>query len=411
MTMAGDKGPIRPRLSRRMFLGAAGSLVAWAQMPGIARAAGRDPRFVVVILRGALDGLAAVPPIGDAGYAAIRGDMAVGAAGQERVLPLDGFFGLNDAMPELHRMYGAGDALIVHAAATAYRERSHFDGQDVLENGAIGPRLLRTGWLNRAVAALPTEGRIAPATGLAVSATVPLILRGAAPVVTWTPPNFRPAGADTVARLLDLYRHQDPELAAAFAAGVGLDALTAGDAAMGGATTGGTPDAFAEIAEGAARLLADPEGPRIAVLSYNGWDTHANEGADAGRLADLLSALDAALAAFARTAASVWNDTVLAVVTEFGRTARGNGSDGTDHGTGTVAFVLGGAVAGGRVISDWPGLREGDLLDARDLYPTTDLRAVLKGLLRDHLGLSEQVLTASVFPESIGVRPMDGLLA
>ncbi|MCC6734558.1 MAG: DUF1501 domain-containing protein [Bauldia sp.] len=408
--MAGGTGLLHPRLSRRLFLGAAGSFVAWAQMPGIARAAGRDPRFVVVILRGALDGLAAVPPIGDPGYAALRGDLAIGAPGQERALPLDGFFGLNDAMPELHRMYGKGDALIVHATATAYRERSHFDGQDVLENGAVGARLLRTGWLNRAVAALPTEGRIAPATALAVSATVPLILRGTAPVVTWTPPNFRPAGADTVTRLLDLYRHQDPELAAVFAAGVGLDALTAGHMAMGGGNTGGTAGAFAEIAEGAARLLADPEGPRIAALSYNGWDTHANEGADTGRLADLLAALDGALAAFARTAAPVWDDTVIAVVTEFGRTAHGNGSDGTDHGTGTVAFVLGGAVAGGRVIADWPGLGDRDLLDARDLYPTTDLRAVLKGLLRDHLGLSEQVLTASVFPDSIGVRPLDGLL-
>ncbi|MCW5715131.1 MAG: DUF1501 domain-containing protein [Bauldia sp.] len=398
-------------LSRRLFLGAAGSFVAWAQIPGIARATGHDPRFVVVILRGALDGLAAVPPIGDPAYAAIRGDMAVGAPGRERVLPLDGFFGLNDAMPELHRLYGEGDALIVHASATAYRERSHFDGQDVLENGAAGPQALRTGWLNRAVGALPSEGRIAPATGLAVSATVPLILRGAAPVVTWTPPNFRPAGADTVARLLDLYRHQDPELAAVFAAGVGLDALTAGEMAMGGGeVAGGIAGAFAEMAEGAARLIADPEGPRIAALSYNGWDTHANEGADTGRLADLLAALDGALGAIARTAAPVWDQTVVVVVTEFGRTVRGNGTDGTDHGTGTVAFVLGGAVAGGRVVADWPGLAEGQLLDARDLYPTTDLRAVLKGLLRDHLGLSETILTAQVFPDSIGVRPMDGLL-
>ncbi|MCW5716482.1 MAG: DUF1501 domain-containing protein [Bauldia sp.] len=398
-------------LSRRLFLGAAGSFVAWAQIPGIARATGHDPRFVVVILRGALDGLAAVPPIGDPAYAAIRGDMAVGAPGRERVLPLDGFFGLNDAMPELHRLYGEGDALIVHASATAYRERSHFDGQDVLENGAAGPQALRTGWLNRAVGALPSEGRIAPATGLAVSATVPLILRGAAPVVTWTPPNFRPAGADTVARLLDLYRHQDPELAAVFAAGVGLDALTAGEMAMGGGeVAGGIAGAFAEMAEGAARLIADPEGPRIAALSYNGWDTHANEGADTGRLADLLAALDGALGAIARTAAPVWDQTVVVVVTEFGRTVRGNGTDGTDHGTATVAFVLGGAVAGGRVVADWPGLAEGQLLDARDLYPTTDLRAVLKGVLRDHLGLSETILTAQVFPDSIGVRPMDGLL-
>lgn len=403
-------GLLRP--SRRLFLGSAGAFVAWAQMPGIARAQGRDPRLVVVILRGALDGLAAVPPVGDPDYAALRGELAIGGAGREATLPLDGFFGLNDAMPNLHRRFLAGEATIVHATASPYRARSHFDGQDVLENGSMTPQGLRTGWLNRAVAALPTDGRIAPQAGLAVSTTVPLILKGAAPVLTWTPPNFQPARVDTAERLLDLYRHADPALAAVLEAGMGIDAMTMANGMTPGRDGGGNLNAaFAEVATGSARLLSDPAGPRIAVLSYDGWDTHANEGAETGRLAGLLAALDGALEGFANGISTIWAETVIVVVTEFGRTARANGTDGTDHGTGTVALLLGGAIAGGRVIADWPGLRADQLLDGRDLNPTTDLRAVLKGVLRDHLGLSEQVLAESVFPDSLGVAPIGGLIA
>jgi uncharacterized protein (DUF1501 family) len=395
--------------SRRSFLASAGALVAWAQMPKLAFAAVEDPRLVVVILRGALDGLAAVPPIGDPGYAALRGDMAIGAAGHEAALPLDGFFGLNDAMPNFHRRYQQGDALIVHATATAYRERSHFDGQDVLENGMPSPQAANTGWLNRAVGILPVAGRIAPVTGLAVSPTVPLILRGPAPVLSWTPQSFRPAGTDTAERLMDLYRHQDPELARVFEAGMELNMMTMGD--MGGPAAGQLRDGYTAIAQGTANLLLEPEGPRIAVLSFDGWDTHVAEGAENGRLAGLLAALDSGLETLATGIEPIWRQTAVVVVTEFGRTARGNGDDGTDHGTGTVALLLGGAIAGGRVLTDWPGLQTAELLDGRDLNPTIDLRGVLKGVLRDHLGLSAQALADTVFPESGAVSPISGLVA
>lgn len=398
------------RPTRRAVLAGAGAFVAWSQMPAIAQSEGRDPRLVVVILRGALDGLAAVPPIGDPHYAALRGDLAVGAPGREPALALDGFFGLNDAMPNLHRRYQAGEALFVHATATPYRERSHFDGQDVLESGLSAPQADRSGWLNRAIAALPVAGRIAPISGLAVSPTVPLILRGGAPVVTWTPPMFRPAGPDTADRLLDLYEARDSELAEIFAAGMDLDAM----AMAGGAGNAGgarTRNAFAQVADGAAKLLLEPEGPRIAVLNSTGWDTHANEGVEQGRLSGLLGALDSGLEAFAAALQPIWPETAVVVVTEFGRTVQENGTDGTDHGTGTIAILLGGAIAGGRVIADWPGLRSEDLLDGRDLNPTIDLRAVLQGVLHDHLGLSERVLADAVFPGSLGVRPMSGLMA
>jgi uncharacterized protein (DUF1501 family) len=393
--------------NRRVFLASAGAFVAWSRIPTFAKASERDPRFLVVILRGAMDGLAVVPPIGDPDYSSLRGDLAIGAPGLEPVLPLDGFFGLNDALPAFHARYLAGEALVVHAAATPYRDRSHFDGQDVLENGTAGPRAMRTGWLNRAVAALPAGEGISPIASLAASPTVPLILRGEAPTVTWTPPILQPASADTVERLLHLYKHSDPELAQVFEAGMGFD-QAGGD--MDGRRGGKPAVAFKRVAEGAGRILAREDGPRVAVISYDGWDTHFNEGAESGRLSRLLAALDEALETLAVELAPVWRDTVVAVVTEFGRTAHPNGSNGTDHGTATTAFLLGGAVKGGRVIADWPGLKPENLFENRDLAPTTDLRAVLKGLLRDHLGLSERVLGADVFPESADVRPTDGLL-
>ncbi|MGV8951567.1 MAG: DUF1501 domain-containing protein [Cypionkella sp.] len=399
-------GLLRP--SRRVFLAGSGAFVAWASLPKHAYAGSRDPRFITVILRGALDGLAVVPPIGDPDYAGLRSDLAIGAAGGGAVLPLDGFFGLNDAMPGLHAMYQDGHALIAHATATPYRERSHFDGQDVLESGMVGPKASDTGWMNRLAEAIPQGERVRPVSGLAASATVPLILRGAAPTLTWTPPELEQASADTLARLLDLYTHQDPDMARVLAAGIRTDELAGNSMTP---KVAGNAAIFRQIAEGSARLLLNEDGPRVAALSYDGWDTHTNEGADSGRLAGLLGALDAALSGLKETLAPVWSDTVIAVVTEFGRTARENGTEGTDHGTGTIALLLGGAVKGGRVLADWPGLKEAQLYEARDLMPTTDLRALLKGVVRDHLGISESVLASAVFPDSLGIKPIDGLIS
>ena len=399
-------GVLQP--NRRLFLASAGAFVAWASLPKSAYAGTRDPRFLTVILRGAMDGLAVVPPIGDPDYAALRGPLAIGAAGLEETLPLDGFFGLNNAMPGLHAMYRDGDALIVHAAGSPYRDRSHFDGQDVLESGMAGPKASDSGWMNRVAEAIPVGEGVRPISGLAATPTVPLILRGAAPTLTWTPPQLQPASMDTTERLLALYTHQDPEMAQVFMAGIQTDRLAGSADAQ---TRGGDLAAsFREIATGSARLLTEEDGPRIAALSYDGWDTHTNEGAESGRLANLLAALDGSLVALKETLAPVWSETVIAVVTEFGRTAKANGTEGTDHGTATVAFLLGGAVKGGRVIADWPGLKESQLYQARDLAPTTDLRSVLKGALRDHLGISPQALATSVFPDSLGITPMEGLI-
>ena len=167
---------------------------------------------------------------------------------------------------------------------------------------------------------------------------------------------------------------------------------------------------FAGSASAAAKFMARPDGPSVGALAFDGWDTHANEGGPVGRLAQLLGGLDGALVEFENGLGARWRDTVIVVATEFGRTARINGTQGTDHGTGTIALLAGGAVKGGRVISDWPGLKPNNLYQGRDLAPTTDLRAVMKGVLKDQFGIAERVLAASVFPDSAPVKPMQGLV-
>jgi uncharacterized protein (DUF1501 family) len=409
--------------SRRDALLGAGALFAWTQMPRLARAEGRDPRMLVIILRGALDGLGAVAPVGDPDWIGLRGDRALVLDGKTPALPLDSFFALNPAMPNLHRLYRAQQASIVHAVATPYRDRSHFDGQDVLESGMVRPGPVDSGWLNRALLALESDGRVNLGGGRAVGvgAVTPLVVRGRAPVMSWVPQKLVPANEDTQARLLDLYQHTDPKLAVALEERMRLGAIGGVTSAGSAMAVDGDPPVlgggiarvraiFAEAAGTAARFLAKADGPRVGALGLIGWDTHINEGAVVGQLANLLGALDGALVAIETNMGDAWRETVVAVVTEFGRTARINGTNGTDHGQGTVAFLTGGALKGGRMIADWPGLKESQLYDARDLKPTTDLRAVLKGLLRDHLRVDERALASAVFPDSSNVMPMAGLV-
>ena len=399
----------RPGTSRRALLLGGASFAAWAYLPKFARATdGRDPRLIVIILRGALDGLATVAPVGDPDYAGLHGSIALASEGPHAATMLDSFFALHPSMPEFARMYRDKQAAVIHAVSTPYRDRSHFDGQDVLESGFAGPGRVQSGWLNRALEGLPKGGHVT--NGLAVGATTPLVLRGAAPTVGWAPVNLPAAADDTAARLLDLYQHRDPALASALSQGLQLEKTASGDemkAKPGGSNAG----AMRLVARGAAKVMAADDGPRIAALAFDGWDTHANEGGPVGRLAQLLSGLDGALGEFQSGLGERWRDTVVVVATEFGRTARINGTEGTDHGTGTVALLAGGAVKGGRMIADWPGLKVANLYEGRDLAPTTDLRAALKGVLHDHLGISESVLAKNVFPDSAPVKPMQGLIA
>jgi uncharacterized protein (DUF1501 family) len=409
------------RPSRRHLLLASGTLFAWAHMPKLARAEGRDPRLLAIVLRGALDGLATVAPVGDPDWVGLRGDNALTLSGKTPALKLDDFFALNPAMPNLHRMYQANEAIIVHAAATPYRERSHFDGQDVLESGLPKPTPgADSGWLNRALTSLAPGGRVDPngSKTFGVGPVTPLVVRGPAPVLSWAPRRLPPSSPDTVKRLLDLYRLSDLRFASVLEGNSSLTAIArAGNmddkpgGPVDGANIAQVRAYFAEVAGTAAKFLARPDGPRVGALALDGWDTHFNEGIAQGRLSQLLGALDAALAAVETNMGPAWRETAVVLVTEFGRTARINGTEGTDHGTGTVALLAGGALKGGRVVADWPGLKPANLLENRDLNATTDLRAVLKGLLKDHLRADERALAETVFPGSADVKPLAGLVA
>jgi uncharacterized protein (DUF1501 family) len=404
-------------LTRRSLLLGSGALFAWAHLPKAALAEGRDPRLLVVVLRGALDGLGVVAPVGDPSWQSLRGEQALSLDGKVQALPLDSFFALNASMPELHRLYRAKQALFVHATATQYRERSHFDGQDILEGGLDKPGTADSGWLNRALAGLTPGGRVQTREAFAVGPMTPLIVRGRAPILSWTPRRLPDITDDTVLRLVDLYQHTDPKLARVLEERMGVEAMAGGmdrsirksRRSAKQSTVEKVRGHFAEPASAAAKFMSREDGPRIGALTYDGWDTHADEGANGGRLTIRLAALDGAIAAIESGMGKAWQETVVVVVTEFGRTARINGTAGTDHGTATMAILAGGALKGGRVLADWPGLKEAQLYEGRDLKPTTDLRAVLKGLLRDHLRLPERTLATTVFPGSGEVRPMDGL--
>ena len=360
-------------------------------------AAPTEQRLVVVILRGALDGLAAVVPHGDAALAGLRGALLPPRPGEvDGMLDLGGFYGLHPALAGLHGMYAAGEALAVHAVAGSWRNRSHFEAQDWMEFGA--EHRLDSGWLNR-VAGLLARGTPGPAMGparggpagsdlaLAVGSLMPVVLRGPAPVGNWLPQSFQTPTADLYARIAALHA-RDGVTGPAIAAGLrerGFTGATLAADAATGDVAAANRFGFPALAAATAKLLAAHDGPRLAAMELGGWDTHGNQ---AGRLAGPLRQLDAGLVALRDGLGPVWRRTVVLVMTEFGRTVRPNGTNGTDHGTGTVAFVLGGNVAGGRVRGDWPGLATGQLFEGRDLAPTTDLRSITKGVLAQHLGLS-----------------------
>ena len=398
--------------SRRLFLNLlAGGVGAFAlpALPGAVFASvPGERRFVVVLLRGALDGLAAVPPMGDPRYREKRGGLALKPPGEaDGSLALDGMFALHPALASLHPYWQKRELLIVHAVGHGYRTRSHFDAQDLMESGLAAKERISDGWLNRALSLMRAGDR---RLGLAVGGAVPLILRGAVPVASWEPPGgMREASPDFIAALTQLYE-KDKLLGPALADGLKAESFS--QTVLGNEMTPGArgfgPKSFAPLAEAAGRLLAVPGGPRIAVLEMGGWDTHVNQGAETGRLAQNLEGLAAGLDALAKAMGPAWTETVVVAVTEFGRTVAVNGNNGTDHGTASVLLVMGGGIAGGRVAGDWPGLAQ--LQEDRDLSVATDCRRVMKGLLRDHLGLDRAALDRTVFPESAALPPMDSLL-
>lgn len=381
-------------IGRRTLLqgGAAAALVAALPASVAVARAATGRRFIFVIQRGAADGLATIAPTGDPAYAGLRGALAEDSTGGRK---LDSFFALHPALTQAGELYAAREALFVHAVASPYRDRSHFDGQNVLETGGNAAYVLRDGWLNRLLGLLPAG----EARATAIAATVPMVLRGAREVGSYAPSALPDASDDLLARVAALYA-RDAQLHGLWSQAMQTRSL-AGDQPGGGPGPNG-----AALGALAARLLGE-DGARIAVIETGGWDTHANQ---RGRLALQLRNLDALVGALRTGLGPAWSQTLVLVATEFGRTAAPNGTGGTDHGTGATAMLFGGAVQGGRVLADWPGLAPASLYEGRDLKPTLGLDTLIGSVVADHFGLDPQPVLRSLFPSNAATRPIGDLI-
>ncbi|HEY5289685.1 MAG TPA: DUF1501 domain-containing protein [Caulobacteraceae bacterium] len=387
-------------------------------------------KLVVIIARGGLDGLSLSPPIGDPSYAALRGPIALAPFGQpDGALRLDDTFGLHPSLVATHRLALKGEARIAPAVATPDRERSHFEAQDVLESGANVVYGTASGWLNRALEAMGPPGKV---KAISVGATAPLILRGKIEAASWSPGGGAERDSRLPGILQDLYAH-DPLLGPALASGLATEAmakLASQDAASiqpaepPGAATSPAMQARANAGGPAlkpalrqalpqsrrlgatlAGFMTQPDGSQMAAVVIDGFDTHANQGAARGPLALRLAYVDAFIDGLSTGLGPAWTNTVVVMATEFGRTARVNGTNGTDHGTASTALLLGGALKKGGIVGDWPTLAQASLFENRDTAPTLDMRALFKGVLRDHLGIERAKLDTLVFPDSAAVAP------
>ena len=380
-------------IDRRNFLSTATlAATAAAFAPRIAFAAApTNKRFVFIIQRGAADGLGTLLPVGDPAFAAARGVLAE----QPGAIKLDGMFSLHPMMTGAAAMYRSGEALFAHAVASPYRDRSHFDGQNVLESGGARAYEIKDGWLNRLLTVLPQGERRA----IAVAATVPMALRGSVEVSSYAPSALPDASDDLLARVGQLYQG-DQQLHALWEQATATRVLTgdlASDDGRNAAATGAL----------AARLLAPDNGARIAMIETGGWDTHSGQ---LGRLGAQLRGLDAMVGAIKSGLGPLWRDTMVLVATEFGRTVAVNGTNGTDHGTASAAMLFGGGVRGGRVLAEWPGLAAANLYEGRDLKPTTSLDGFIAGAAAAHFGIDPVRTTAALFPKAGPVKAVEGLV-
>lgn len=387
-------------LSRRRFMQLAGMGAGYALFAGSAArfayaATPAQSKLLVVILRGAMDGLGAVIPHSDSRYTDIRGSMAM-PLDDAALLPIDGDFSLHAALRPLADMYAQKQLLIMHSVASPYRDRSHFDAQNLLEIGGDTPHSLPDGWLNRTVAAL--HGRQA----IAIGPAIPLMLRGRAEVGSWAPSVLPDVDEDYLMRVMHMYQ-SDPLLLSAIGNANDMQAIA------GNAMNGRGGRNFVALMEKAAGFMHGATGASIGTVELSGWDTHAGQGLAAGKLANSLAMLAEGLVAYRKGMGAEWQQTAMLVLTEFGRTVKGNGTGGTDHGTGSVAFLLGGNVLGGRMAGDWPGLSK--LYEDRDLIPANDMRGLIKAVLHQHLGLDEAHIEAAILPHSQPARMHERLFA
>jgi len=380
-------------LDRRAFLAGATALLAAPRISFASDPIATERRFIFIIQRGAADGLHTVIPTADPGYARLRGALAIAP---ESALKLDGSFALHPSLATLHGLYGAGQASFFHAVASPYRERSHFDGQNILETGGRAPYALKDGWMNRLVGMLSQRGKDA----IAFAPTVPMALRGALPVTSYAPSSLPDANEDLMLRVQQLYAG-DAQLHALWSAAMDARGMAS---AMDGKAGRQQPG---ELGRMAAAFLARADGPRIAMIETGGWDTHSGQ---AGRLATQLRNLDTLVAGLRQGLGPAWDHTVVLVATEFGRTAAANGTGGTDHGTGAAAMLFGGAVQGGRVVADWPGLAPADLFEERDLRPTLGLDTLISQVCAEAFRIDPGRMARSLFPDAPAGKALGRLL-
>ena len=362
-------------------------------------------RLVVINILGGLDGLAAVAPYGDPNLAKLRAALMSGPVGADGgMLYLGGFFGLHPKMTNLHAMFAANEALMVHAVGNSASTRSHFEGQDYLQSGA--PALLTSGWLNRVIGLMPAAPSTGVETGISMSSSAPLLIRGPSAVAGWSPDLYGAPSATMAPRLVALTR-ADPLIGPALAIATKDTAIFKQVLSQSPAITPGLPP-LVQLATAAGEMLAAANGPRVAALETASLDTHTDQ---INRLDVGLSQLDAALQALKTSLGAAWSNTVVLTMTEFGRAAYANGvsSGGTDHGTAFAVFLAGGAVTGGKVVTTWPGLGSSQLFQGRDLAPTVDFRSIAMGVLRDHLGIAASSMPV-IFPGAGSVSPMSGLV-
>ncbi len=377
-------------LDRRRFLGSTALLAA----PRVLFAqAATERRFIFIIQRGAADGLNTVIPYAEPAYASARGGLAIDPAD---ALKLDGTFALHPSLANLHKLYAAGQASLFHAVASPYRDRSHFDGQNVLETGGNAPYQVKDGWMNRLLGVLPRSGKEA----IAFSPAIPMALRGPVDVTSYAPSALPQANEDLMMRVEQLYA-KDGQLHALWSSALEARSMAGG---MGGGANRQDASTLGRMAAG---FLSRADGPRIAMIETSGWDTHSGQTA---RLATQLRNLDNLLAGLQEGLGLAWDKTVILVATEFGRTVAANGTGGTDHGTGAVAMMVGGAVQGGRIVSDWPGLASANLLDGRDLKPTLALDALVTAACAESFALEPDRISTVLFPHGARGKPVPRLL-
>ena len=419
-----------PAPNRRSLLAAAAGLGVSVSFLGRAAYAASDRdqaarKLVILVCRGGMDGLSVSPPVGDPNYAVLRDRIAIPAFGQPGgALKLDDTFGLHPALASVHRLALNGQARICPAVATPDRARSHFEAQDVLESGGTVAYGAGSGWLNRTLQALAPQRKI---EALSVGPTSPLILRGPVQAGSWSPGGLEGHDARLPRILADLYA-KDVLLGPALASGLETQSMAKAAAALAaaqnnaGAAPAGMaaqpaaqpklpPDAAKQVGTTVAKFMLEPGGPQIVAISVDNFDTHANQGAANGLLATRLTYLDGLIDGLSGGLGEEWRNTVVVAATEFGRTARINGTGGTDHGTASTALVLGGSLKSNGIVGDWPTLAQAKLFENRDTAPTLDMRSLFKGVLTEHLGVERRALDNAIFPDSASVPATQGMVA